>query len=265
MAYIIRTRWPWILAILLLQVGLAWAEIYVEGYVGGVQPANAPMTVEGSVNVMPGCTSTVTHKIPGRIEPAVVGGVKVGTWFTPEGFLGFNYPPVMKYFGFYVDFNYHRLNFRRQVGPTSVVGTFLGPFSYDTTNTFWSDGYAATLAFMFAARYGFFPDAEVPFGRLQPYVAVGPAVLFSGQRPSLQFVDLTMIIPITREVSGGSKSSVDICLAVDAGVRYMALKNVSFNLFFKYRFAEPTYTFNGFTLRPTYHMFSGGLGVAYHF
>jgi hypothetical protein len=250
-------------------VGLAWAEIYVEGYLGGVQPADAPMSIHTGphVNLFPGCTSYATHKIPGRIKPAVVGGVKVGTWFTPEGFLGFNYRPVMKYFGFYVNFNFHRLNFRRQVGPSLVVDTsLLVPSTYYvTTHTFWSDGYAATLAFMFAARYGFFPDAEVPFGRLQPYVAVGPAVLFSGQRPSLQYIEWFIIWPITYKVSGGARSSVDICLAVDAGVRYMALKNVSFDLFFKYRFAEPTYSFSNFNLRPTYHMFSGGLGVAYHF
>jgi outer membrane protein W len=79
-----------------------------------------------------------------------------------------------------------------------------------------------------------------------------------------------------------TKSSVDLGLAVDAGLRYYALKNVSIDVFFKYRWVEPKYTYNitttiddwyygpitktsTFTLKPTLHMFSGNVGVAYHF
>lgn len=97
---------------------------------------------------------------PGNIDPAVVGGLKVATWFVKEGFLGMNYPDWIKDLGFYLDFSYHRLNFSQVTGiwrnPT-VPESFLDTFS--------SKGNAVTLAFMFAARYGFFPDSEVPFGR----------------------------------------------------------------------------------------------------
>ena len=44
-----------------------------------------------------------------------MGGVKVGTWFVKEGFLGWSgYPDWMKYFGFYTDFSYQRLYMRKQ-------------------------------------------------------------------------------------------------------------------------------------------------------
>jgi hypothetical protein len=52
----------------------------------------------------------------------------------------------------------------------------------------------------------------------------------------------------------------------------MALKNVSFDISFKYRYAQPSYTFSGFDtnisgsetfkLNPVYQLFSGQVGVA---
>ena len=64
---------------------------------------------------------------------------------------------------------------------------------------------------------------------------------------------------------------------MDAGIRYMCLKNVSIDVSFKYRYAQPTILITGlalrteinslatFTLNPTYNLFSGQVGVAYHF
>jgi opacity protein-like surface antigen len=107
---------------------------------------------------------------------------------------------------------------------------------------------------MFVGRYGFLPDSEVPFGRLQPYIAVGPAVFFSGQSSD----DM------------GSASSTDVALVVESGIRYMALKNVSINLAFRYRYVRPTYTYNGIILgsvtqTQTFNLFNAILGVSYHF
>jgi hypothetical protein len=263
--------WGVLFLSMLLTVPVATqAEIYVEAYVGGVQGANAPMSPSSTVTVFQQgfFYYTDTFRIPGRLDPAVVGGLKVGTWFVKEGVLGYNYPAWMQYLGFYLDFSYHRLNFRRQEGV--MEGGLIFP------QTFWSEGTAATLGFMFAARCGFFRDAEVPFGRLQPYVAVGSALFFTSQEPS---AEVRAAVPgppiIIQSVAPGAKSDVALALAVDAGVRWMALKNVSIDIFFKYRFVEPSfhYTyFDGslgatrpFDLKPTFHLFSGNVGVAYHF
>lgn len=197
-----------------------------------------------------------------------MGGLKVGTWFVKERFLGYNSPDWMQYFGCYLDSSYHRLNFRRQDGV--MVSGLIFP------QTFWSKGTAATLGFMLVARYGFLRDSEVPFGRLQPYVAVGPALFFASQEPA---AEVRAALPgppiIIQSVKSGTDSDVALALAVDAGVRWMASKNVSIDVFFKYRFAEPSfhYTyFDGslgstrpFDLKPTFHLFSGNVGVAYHF
>ncbi len=173
----------------------------------------------------------------------------------------------MKYFGFYTDFSYQRLemptqrlsggNYFNNGGEGNLVQ---GTFSSQA-------GYAATWGFMFAGRYGFYPDSEVPFGRLQPYVAVGPAVMFTRMNPKLQANGLSL------NPEGDTEAT--IALSVESGIRYMALKNVSIDLSFKYRYAQPSFSFNGanaangapasFKLNPTYNLFSGEIGVAYHF
>ena len=267
------------------------AEMYVEGYLGGVQAANAPVSFSNTNN--PYILGTLTHgafsnSYPGRLDPAFLGGLKIGTWFVKEGFLGFNYPTWMKYFGFYLDFMMHRLNFRRQIGSehasfTPAVG---GDSTVDLQSTFWSEGVAPTLAFMFAARYGFLPDSEVPFGRLQPYVAVGPAIMFASQTPNIRLNRVTARNgvpvnegPLNATFNLPSQSAATICLAVETGLRWMALRNVSIDASFKYRYAQPSFSYSfienatfstiplvhNINLDPTYHLLSGQVGAAYHF
>jgi opacity protein-like surface antigen len=257
-------------AALLTLPGPAKAEMYLEAYLGANLPDN--FNTAGDIAGYEGPTDHDRGTFPGKGDAAVIGGLKLGTWFVPTGFLGYSYPDWMKYFGFYTDFSFHRLDARRQ------------QFGFrDATDgdpvglaDFHSEGTVATWAFMFAARYGFFPDSDVPFGRLQPYVAVGPAIMFSTQRPKIDNG-----FPVINTYSPGSADSVDIALAVDAGLRYMCLKNVSVDLSFKYRYAQPSYSYAGHlgasvleqmlvvpvrtTYSPTLNLFSFQLGVAYHF
>jgi opacity protein-like surface antigen len=68
---------------------------------------------------------------------------------------------------------------------------------------------------------------------------------------------------------GGSSSSVDIALVTEAGVRYMALKNVSLDAAFRYRYAAPNYNFpypaGSLDLSHDSHQFSALFRVSYHF
>ena len=166
------------LAFLTLVAGTAQAEMFVEGYVGGNFAASSPNSISRTPPLFPVIFTRGNYR--GNIDPAFMGGLKLGAFFEQSGVLsGINFPSWMKYLGFYLDFCYHRLDF-----PERTAGTWSTPQIGPFTRTFKSEGGAATLAFMFAFRYGFLPDKEVPFGRLQPYLAIGPAILFSFQQPT---------------------------------------------------------------------------------
>ena len=258
-------------------VGLAIpasADMYVEGFLGGTTAANwgQNFVVNESKSPPPVITYTYDNdpfhlKYPGITDASVIGGVKLGTWFVKEGFAGWSaYPDWCKYFGVYTEFSYQRLEMPGQ--RLSGANYFSNGQSIGLVGgTFSSEGMAATWAFMLAGRYGFFPDSVVPFGRLQPYVAAGPAVMFTTMNPKLVANGLALW-------PGGNTQAV-IALAVESGVSYMATKNVSIDVSFMYRYAQPTFSFSGinaadgapasFKLTPTYNLFSGEIGVAYHF
>jgi hypothetical protein len=204
------------------------------------------------------------------VAPSLIGGGRIGYWFVPEGALGADYPDWMKYFGVYTDVSYQSLNVNEHsvsVADYNDLGVFQGNFP----GKFSSQGYVVTWAFMFAARYGFLPDEKVPFGRLQPWVGVGPAILFTGMRPKATVYDITGVGAVA---SPGWKSAVAPALVVDAGVRYMIFQHLSIDICFRYRYAQPNFNF-GFTdmvgqssrlnFSPVYNLFSGMAGVAYHF
>uniref|UniRef100_A0A7C3Z9P7 Outer membrane protein beta-barrel domain-containing protein n=1 Tax=Desulfobacca acetoxidans TaxID=60893 RepID=A0A7C3Z9P7_9BACT len=147
----------------------------------------------------------------------VIGGWRLGVWFVPEGVLGLKYPNWLKHFGFYTDISVHGISSDRR----ELQG----------------DGYIATFAFMPAVRWGFVKDEEVPFGRFQPYLAVGPAIFHA-------------------DFNNFSGAKVSAALVMDAGIRGMLSRKFSVDVFFRYRYAQQNVTYN---------LFSGCVGFSYHF
>jgi hypothetical protein len=86
----------------------------------------------------------------------------------------------------------------------------------------------------------------VPTGRINPYIGVGPAILWSG-------VDFKV-----QSRSGDSRfsgdfgaSAVNLALVVEPGIRWMCFKNVSVDTFMRYRYAQPAWTVDDITIKAT--------------
>jgi hypothetical protein len=277
----------WSLAWLLMAAVSAQGETYTELFIGGVQTENTHVPFS-LLHRYPNGVSAENCAVPGRIHLAVnhsgTAGIRLGTWFAKEGFPGLKYPEWMRYFGCYMDFSYHRLDFRPQQLDTVSIDNVPPVFGRKAvpndrhTNRFLSEGRVFTIAFMASARYGFFPTDQVPFGRLQPYIGVGPGIFIMDQEVTVQTMSyLAETRRFTKwfNISPQSNTSVCLCLVGDTGVRWMFNQHLSVDFFFRFRRAQPGFTYKyrdplsnqyaSFTMHPTFNIYSINLGLAYHF
>ncbi|MBM4286982.1 MAG: hypothetical protein FJ135_02325 [Deltaproteobacteria bacterium] len=134
------------------------------------------------------------------LQPSVVGGLKFGRYFQS-----------LPWFGIEMETNYSRNAIRTQRVtlsrplPTGVQSLVVPQDRF----------YTWCMQTNFLARYGFFPDKEMPFGRLQPYIGIGPAF---------------------EVMYGLSDSSKNFAFAAQAGLRYMASPNLGFFLEYKFSY-----------------------------
>lgn len=180
-----------------------------------------------------------------RFEPAVIGGLTLGYDFVKGGFLGYDYPEWMKYFGFVVDFTYNRVTIRGQT--RNFTGNVTGRNTVPLI-----DGWVTAVAFGFYGHYGFFPDSVIPVGRVHPYLGFGPAISSHG-------IDVG-------NLGVGSTSSTHAALWAEAGIRYILLPNVSMDTAFRYRFAQPSWTAGSTGIKlQDFNSYTALLRVNYHF
>ncbi|MCX5892598.1 MAG: outer membrane beta-barrel protein [Deltaproteobacteria bacterium] len=220
-------------------------EFYIGGYMGASFAQNQNLKYDNGAVLNNGLT---TFNVPpftlsgNRFQPGVVGGLKFGYFFKSIPYLG--------------------LEGETNVAPNRVRSQTLaasprvfGNNPVTMTNQDWINW---TSALHIVGRYGFFKDSEVPFGRLQPYVGIGPGlvVMYDQQDAAKNF-------------------AIDVM----AGIRYMMLKNVSAYVEYKYNHqfdAEmETHTFivppnfsggaQGGTAHLPFDLHRIVFGVAYHF
>jgi opacity protein-like surface antigen len=137
------------------------------------------------------------------IQPGVLGGLKFGHYFN-----------ALPWFGIETEMSYSKntINEQRVSLSRPLPGGAKSLAIPQDRFLIWC------MQTNLVARYGFLPDKEVPFGRLQPYVGIGPGF----------------------EIMYGSlDSSKNFAIATQAGIRYMATANIG--VFLEYKFS---YQFN---------------------
>jgi opacity protein-like surface antigen len=168
---------------------------------------------------------------------AILGGVKFGRYF--DRFPWFGIEMETSFSRHAIPGNQGRISPPVPGGPTNALGG---------SDRFYIWAMQSNLL----ARYGFLKDKEVPFGRLQPYVGLGPGVEI---------------------LYGTNDSAKNFAIEALAGVRYMFTQNLG--IFSEYKFS---YQFDveyeqvligksqqagTMTFDVPHHRFT--LGVSYHF
>jgi hypothetical protein len=182
-----------------------------------------------------------------NIKPSVIGGATLGYDFVNAGFGAVAWPDWMKYFSFAMDLTYNRL----------VVNQAHSVFANNSR----LNGYEVAWTFLFMAHYGFMPDSEVPSGRINPYIGVGPALVFTGMQASVP----TNYHPFAQYSSDYGDNAMNVALVVEPGIRWMAMKNVSIDTGFRWRYAVPSWSDQAATVKLNLNQFAFLVRANYHF
>ena len=229
-----------LLAALLALSGVAQSAMWVGGELGGNFNAYPQMTVSGS---------GVSRTLQTEVRPSVIGGVTIGYDFVNSGFGGYNYPSWMQYFSFAMDLTYNRFSIQ-DAGPG--IGSF---FPANTR----LNGWEVAWTFLFMAHYGFLPDDVAPTGRVNPYLGIGPAIVWTG-------VEGTLPTNNNSFTSRYGDNAINVALVVEPGVRFVCFKNVSVDVAMRYRYSAPSWQANNFTVKTNaLHQFAPLVRANYHF
>ena len=156
---------------------------------------------------------------------------------------------------FAIDYTYNAINIQ-DAGPG--IGKFFAANSR-------LHGSESALTFLFMFHYGFLPDSEVPWGRINPYLGIGPAIVWTSLQGSTPFFTATANgIPTGRLVdrprsSNFGDNNMNVALVVEPGVRFMVMSNVSVDVAMRFRYSTPSYSDN-ITIKTNLYQFAQVFG-----
>jgi len=213
-----------IVAVLALTVFLGAGALQASMWVG---PEIGP---NFSSNMTTGSSATTGTGYTLRARAGISTGLMIGYEFNNHGAGAYNYPEWMRYFGVAFGVSYNPLNFTSQAKQAIVTSTF-ATNGVQKTTTFMPvtgnvDGSNVLLSFLVIGKVPFMVSEEYPGGKIAPYVAVGPGILFT----NLDFTPL----------GGDNRSSTNVAFITEAGIRYMITPSFSADIAYRYRYARPS-------------------------
>jgi len=187
-------------------------------------------------------------KFKGNMNLAASAGVSVGTWFNYWN----DVHPIFPYLGFSLNYMYQDMEYGPNCGCYCEEYSIGGQdFNLAGNSRFRSNGSLNTLGFMFNGRYGFLPDDQLPFGRMEVWGGVGPSLNFVNQTPTVKFSNLKSINgEPTYEILDffqkfNSSSAVVPGLQVGLGLRYNFYPWLSLGTSIQYDHFSPSFNLTG--------------------
>ena len=223
---------------LLCWVPGVWAEPYIAAYAGYSLLSNTDLKIE-SVSILPAQFQARGIRFSTNVDNSAVFGGKIGYWFDFFPLVG----TELDIYAFSPDIS----------SPPQTAGTV----RLTKSNNF--DVSVTALSFNLMGRYPLLKSPDLPRGRVQPYIGIGPGLF------------ITSIKDLEPDPNDniGSKTLTFGGFQIIGGLKFFLLKNLS--LFAEYKFSHFTADLSGasarFSLGATQNIdgshFYGG--VAYHF
>jgi len=154
---------------------------------------------------------------------------------TAGGIVGYNFcmsyrQPWERYFGVALDFSWNQYT----QGRVPI------------------DGNQFALAFLARGQYPLMGSETFKYGRLVPFIMVGPAIVWSNSDFS--------------NLGGGSRTSTDVAIVAEIGLDYYIIPHLSIGPSFRYRHVfGPSYEFQNVNVDTNLNQFTLMARLAYHF
>jgi hypothetical protein len=245
---------------------VAFLAIMVVG-LNRVSPAIAALSVGAEIGgnfigtlEIEGRTRTKNVRLPKNttVDPALLSGLTMEYYFVDKGVLRYDWPDWMRHLSIAFNVTHNQLAFGHQTFNFISKDPDWGTLSLPEFN-----GYVLTFSLLFKYRFHLIKQPDFPDGRLFLYVGVGPGI-------SYNYLEASNNIPGNGTAVGHGISTVPTFVA-ETGVSLFVVKDISIDLFFRYRYLTPNYEFNvGVDGAPLYikfdnNSYNAALRIAYHF
>lgn len=219
------------------------------------RPGAAELSVGGAIggnfsSISPRPTSTLTSDVLQElrtVDASLLLGINLEYYFVDKGFLKCPWPDWMKNISMAFDLTYN--TFKIGNPPYGMVNRNGG---WETITMPNFNGDAVALSFLLKYRFPLIKQENFQDGRLFFYLGAGPGLTISVLR-----VD-------------GHRTNSAATFVGETGFSLFIVKDVSTDLFFRYRYSSPAYLFQTdfgppTRLRFTDDSFSAGIRIAFHF